>query len=241
MQGSVEAIVTALNKISNEDIKVRVLHSGVGGITESDVTLARRLERADHRLQRPPQRQGARDRRARQGRAPILRRHLPPDRRDARGDGGRARAANRSRHVVGRAEIREVFPAGKHGKAAGLLVTEGVIRKALKARITARRRHHLQRRDRLAAALQGRCRRSPRRPRMRRDARGHRPTSSRATSSRRSRSRSANGRCNAPPREATLAGDASDGAHAHATKPQKAARSACSASASRCAMCSSEC
>jgi translation initiation factor IF-2 len=38
--------------------------------------------------------------------------------------------------VVGRAEIREVFSAGKTGKAAGLLVTEGVIRKALKARIT---------------------------------------------------------------------------------------------------------
>jgi translation initiation factor IF-2 len=39
-------------------------------------------------------------------------------------------------HVVGRAEIRQVFPAGKTGKAAGLLVTEGVIRKNLKARIT---------------------------------------------------------------------------------------------------------
>ena len=38
--------------------------------------------------------------------------------------------------IVGRAEIREVFSAGKHGRAAGLLVTEGVIRKALKARIT---------------------------------------------------------------------------------------------------------
>jgi translation initiation factor IF-2 len=38
--------------------------------------------------------------------------------------------------VVGRAEIKEVFSAGKHGKAAGLLVTEGAIRKALKARIT---------------------------------------------------------------------------------------------------------
>src|SRR3546814_6643480 len=35
--------------------------------------------------------------------------------------------------VVGRAEIREVFSAGKHGKAAGLLVTEGVIRKALRS------------------------------------------------------------------------------------------------------------
>ncbi len=38
-------------------------------------------------------------------------------------------------HVVGRAEIREVFSAGKHGKAAGLLVLEGYIRQKLRARI----------------------------------------------------------------------------------------------------------
>src|SRR3546814_2758524 len=34
--------------------------------------------------------------------------------------------------VVGRAEVKDVFSAGKHGKAAGLLVTDGFIRKALK-------------------------------------------------------------------------------------------------------------
>ena len=38
--------------------------------------------------------------------------------------------------VVGRAEIKDVFPAGKHGKAAGILVVDGFIRKALRARIT---------------------------------------------------------------------------------------------------------
>ncbi|HZG46957.1 MAG TPA: translation initiation factor IF-2, partial [Allosphingosinicella sp.] len=37
VQGSVEAIVSALNRISTDEIKVRVLHSGVGAITESDV------------------------------------------------------------------------------------------------------------------------------------------------------------------------------------------------------------
>jgi translation initiation factor IF-2 len=37
--------------------------------------------------------------------------------------------------VVGRAEIRDVFSAGKHGKAAGLLVLEGYIRQKLRARI----------------------------------------------------------------------------------------------------------
>jgi translation initiation factor IF-2 len=40
VQGSVEAIVTALNNISTDDIKVRVLLAGVGGITESDMILA---------------------------------------------------------------------------------------------------------------------------------------------------------------------------------------------------------
>jgi cell division protein FtsN len=40
VQGSVEAIVTALNRISTDLIKVRVLSAGVGGITESDVLLA---------------------------------------------------------------------------------------------------------------------------------------------------------------------------------------------------------
>ena len=38
--------------------------------------------------------------------------------------------------VLGRAEVKEVFPAGKKDKAAGLLVLEGVIRKGLHARLT---------------------------------------------------------------------------------------------------------
>ncbi|MET0362372.1 MAG: translation initiation factor IF-2, partial [Sphingobium sp.] len=38
--------------------------------------------------------------------------------------------------VVGRAEVREVFPAGKKDKAAGLLVVEGTIRKGFNARLT---------------------------------------------------------------------------------------------------------
>jgi translation initiation factor IF-2 len=40
VQGSVEAIVNALNRLSNDEIKLRVLSSGVGAITESDVNLA---------------------------------------------------------------------------------------------------------------------------------------------------------------------------------------------------------
>ena len=40
MQGSAEAIIGALEKIGNEEVAARVIHSGVGGITESDITLA---------------------------------------------------------------------------------------------------------------------------------------------------------------------------------------------------------
>ena len=134
-QGSVEAIVGAINKISTDLIRARVLHSGVGGITESDVTLA-----------------GASG-------APIIGFNVRPNAKareiaerqkvafkyydviytltdDIRAGMAGELGPEAFETVVGRAEIREVFSAGKHGKAAGLLVTEGVIRKALKARIT---------------------------------------------------------------------------------------------------------
>ncbi len=134
VQGSVEAIVAAVNKISNEDIKARVLHAGVGGITESDVTLAGASGapiigfnvRANAKAREIAERQGV----AMQYYDVIY------DLTDA------VKAAMAGKigpliieNVVGRAEIREVFSAGKHGRAAGLLVVEGYIRKALKARI----------------------------------------------------------------------------------------------------------
>jgi translation initiation factor IF-2 len=135
VQGSVEAIVSALNKLSTDEIKVRVLHSGVGAITESDVTLA-----------------------ASTG-APIIGFNVRPNAK-AREVAERNKVELRYydviyhltdwvkgamagelgpeiiETVVGRAEVREVFPAGKKDKAAGLLVLEGVIRKGLNARLT---------------------------------------------------------------------------------------------------------
>jgi translation initiation factor IF-2 len=135
VQGSVEAIVNAVNKISTDEIRVRVLHSGVGAITESDVTLA-----------------------ASTG-APIIGFNVRPNAK-ARETAERNKVELRYydviyhltdwvksamagelgpeiiETVVGRAEVKEVFPAGKKDKAAGLLVLEGVIRKGLHARLT---------------------------------------------------------------------------------------------------------
>ena len=55
VQGSAEAIVQAMEKIGNDEVRVRVLHSGVGAITDTDVGLAEASKAPDHRLQRAGQ------------------------------------------------------------------------------------------------------------------------------------------------------------------------------------------
>ena len=134
-QGSVEAIVGSLNKISTDDIQVRILHSGVGGITESDVSLAA-ASRApiigfNVRANAKAREIATRDQVALKY-YDVIYDLLDEIRAAMAGQLG----PEAIEHVVGRAEVREVFSAGKHGKAAGLLVVEGFIRKALRARIT---------------------------------------------------------------------------------------------------------
>ena len=135
VQGSAEAIVNAVNKISTDLIKVRVLSAGVGGITESDVLLAAASGAPVIGFNVRPNTKAAalakRDRVEFQYFDVIY--HLTDQVRNAMAG---QLGPEMIEHVVGRAEIKEVFPAGKHGKAAGLLVTEGAIRKNLKARIT---------------------------------------------------------------------------------------------------------
>ncbi|MEG3123963.1 translation initiation factor IF-2 [Sphingomonas sp. GB1N7] len=134
-QGSVEAIVNAINKISTDLIKARVLHAGVGGITESDVTLAGASGapiigfnvRANAKAREIAERQ-----KVALKYYDVIYTLTDEIRAGMAGELG----PEAFETVVGRAEIREVFSAGKHGKAAGILVTEGIIRKALKARIT---------------------------------------------------------------------------------------------------------
>ncbi|PNU02328.1 translation initiation factor IF-2, partial [Novosphingobium guangzhouense] len=135
VQGSVEAINAALHALSNDEIKVRILNSGVGAITETDVTLA-----------------------AASG-APIVGFNVRPNAKarelvertktpmmyydviyELTAEVAKQMAGiwgpERIETVVGRAEVKQVFPAGKRDKAAGLLVLEGYIRKGLAARLT---------------------------------------------------------------------------------------------------------
>jgi translation initiation factor IF-2 len=135
VQGSVEAISTALAKISNDLIKVRVLHSGVGAITESDVTLAAAsgapIIGFNVRPNAKARQQMEKDKVEMMYYDVIY--HLTEEiAKRMAGELGPERIEN----VVGRASIKQVFPAGKKDKAAGLLVEEGVIRKGLFARLT---------------------------------------------------------------------------------------------------------
>jgi translation initiation factor IF-2 len=135
VQGSVEAINTALHNLSTDEIKVRILHSGVGAITESDVTLAaasgapiigfnvRPNANARKLLERDKVRLMYYD---------VIYHLTEEIAKEMAGELGPERIET----VVGRADVKEIFPAGKRDKAAGLLVTEGVIRKGLFARLT---------------------------------------------------------------------------------------------------------
>ena len=135
VQGSVEAIVNALHNLSNDEIKVRVLHAGVGAITESDVTLAaasnapiigfnvRPNAKARELVKRDDVRMMYYD---------VIYHLTEEVAKEMAGELGPERIET----VVGRAEIKQVFPAGKKDKAAGLLVVDGVIRQGLFTRLT---------------------------------------------------------------------------------------------------------
>ncbi|HZF45485.1 MAG TPA: translation initiation factor IF-2, partial [Sphingomonadaceae bacterium] len=135
VQGSVEAINNALHALSNDEIKVRILHSGVGAITESDVTLAsasgapiigfnvRPNAKARELIDRNKTRMMYYD---------VIYHLTEEIAKEMAGELGPLRIEN----VMGRAEVKQVFPAGKKDKAAGLLVLEGVIRKGFHARLT---------------------------------------------------------------------------------------------------------
>jgi translation initiation factor IF-2 len=134
VQGSVEAIIGTLEKMGTDAVKVRVLHSAVGGINESDITLAKASDalvigfnvRANPQAREMARRDGvelryysiiynvADDVKA------LLTGMLEPTYKE---------------HFIGYAEIREVFNITKVGKVAGCMVTEGLVKRGAKVRL----------------------------------------------------------------------------------------------------------
>jgi translation initiation factor IF-2 len=136
VQGSTEAIIGSLQKIAeeNQEVDVQVLHSGVGGITESDVTLAGASNaliigfnvRANSQARDLAQKNGVDIRyysiiyNVIDDVKAMLSGMLDPTLRE---------------EFIGNAEIRQVFNITKVGKIAGCMITKGFVKRGAKVRL----------------------------------------------------------------------------------------------------------
>jgi len=134
VQGSAEAIVQAMEKIGNEEVRVRVLHSGVGAITDTDVALAEASKapiigfnvRANASARQSANQKGV------EIRYYSIIYDLVDDIKKAAS--GLLKAEVRET-FIGYAKILEVFKVSNVGKVAGCLVTEGVARRSAGVRL----------------------------------------------------------------------------------------------------------
>jgi translation initiation factor IF-2 len=134
VHGSMEAIVAGLERLGTEEVSVRVLHGGVGAITESDVTLALASRamiigfnvRANAQARELARREGV-----------EIRYHsIIYELLDEVKAGLSGLLAPSSRETtLGHAEVREVFTITKVGRIAGCRVIDGVIRRGARARL----------------------------------------------------------------------------------------------------------
>ena len=134
VSGSTEAIVDNLKNLPSDEVKVKIIHSGVGGITDNDVTLSKSSDamilgfnvRANESTTNLAEKEGVKimyysviykligdvkD---------IMSGMLPPKIQE---------------HHIGKAVIREVYNVSKVGKVAGCLVTEGLIKRGCGVRL----------------------------------------------------------------------------------------------------------
>ena len=134
VQGSVEAIAGALEKLSTEEVKVRILHAGIGGVTESDVILAE-ASKAPILAFNVRANAQARERSHSTGveiRYYSIIYNLVDDVRAALSG---LLSPTLRENFLGNAEILQVFTISKVGKVAGCRVTEGVVRRGAKVRL----------------------------------------------------------------------------------------------------------
>ncbi len=134
VQGSVEALVNSFTKLATNEVKVQILHSGVGGITESDVILAKASQgiilgfniRANPQARNMAQRDNV-----------TLKYYsvIYDAIDDIKAALGGLLSPSLNEIFLGRAEIRQVFNVSKVGKIAGCMVTEGTVKRGSKVRL----------------------------------------------------------------------------------------------------------
>ncbi|WP_375632288.1 MULTISPECIES: translation initiation factor IF-2 [unclassified Bartonella] len=134
VQGSIEAIASALEKLGNDEVRARIVHSGAGGITESDISLAEASNSAVIGFNVRANKQ-ARDFAKTQGieiRYYNIIYDLVDDIKAAMSG---LLSPEQRETFLGNAEILEVFNITKIGKVAGCRVTEGKIERGAGVRL----------------------------------------------------------------------------------------------------------
>ena len=134
VQGSIEAITAALDKLGTDEVKARIVHSGAGGITESDVSLAETSGAAiiGFNVRANAQARDAAERAGTEIRYYNIIYNLVDDVKAAMSG---LLSPERRETFLGNAEILEVFNITKVGKVAGCRVTEGKVERGAGVRL----------------------------------------------------------------------------------------------------------
>jgi translation initiation factor IF-2 len=134
VQGSVEAIIGALDKLGTEEVAARVLHAGVGGITESDVTLAEAsgVPIIGFNVRAHKEARDAAERAGIEIRYYNIIYDLVEDVKKAMSG---LLAPTLRETMLGNASILEIFNVSKVGKIAGCRVTDGVVERGANVRL----------------------------------------------------------------------------------------------------------
>ena len=134
VQGSLEAILASATKIGNDEVKVRIVHGAVGGINESDITLAKASNALivgfNVRANKQARDMASRDRVEIRYYSIIY--NLIDD---LKGVLSGMLEPTRKEKFLGNAEILQIFDISKVGKVAGCRVTEGLIKRGAKVRL----------------------------------------------------------------------------------------------------------
>ena len=134
VQGSIEAIVAALDKLGTDEVRARIVHSGAGAITESDISLAETSEAVviGFNVRANPQARAAAEQAGIEIRYYNIIYDLVDDIKAAMSG---LLSPERRETFLGNAEILEVFNITKTGKVAGCRVTEGKVERGAGVRL----------------------------------------------------------------------------------------------------------
>jgi len=134
VQGSVEAIIAALDKLGTDEVRARIVHSGAGAINEGDVSLAETSEAAiiGFNVRANKQAKLAADQAGLEIRYYNIIYNLVDDVKQAMSG---LLSPERRETFIGNAEILEIFDITKVGKIAGCRVTEGKVERGAGVRL----------------------------------------------------------------------------------------------------------